>query len=118
MPSKDEHLHKAKQNEKLAGSLSPEYRDWFVTAVFYAGLHYIEMQLAVEGSHPQTHEERDPAISKHHLLRNVWNPYKKLKVLSRNARYNAYPITEADCNNAKTWLTNIKDYLKNIGHKL
>ena len=118
MPSKDEHLAKAKHNEQTASALSPEYRDWIVVAIFYAGLHYIEMHLAVEGSHPKSHDKRDPIIAKHHLLQNTWYSYKHLNVLSRNARYYSVVVTEADVNNAKTWLESIKSYLKSIGHKL
>lgn len=117
MPRREEHLQQAKRNEKLAGTLQAEYRDWCVTTLYYAGLHYIEMQLAVEGSHPPTHEERDPTISKHHLLRKIWSPYKKLKVLSRNARYEAYVVTDDDINSAKKWVGEIKDFLVGIGHK-
>lgn len=118
MPSRDEHLAKAKHNEQAASALSPEYRDWSVVAIFYAGLHYIEMQLAVEGSHPTSHDKRDPIIAKHHLLQNIWYSYKNLNVLSRNARYYSVLILEKDVNNARTWLENIKSYLKKIGHKL
>lgn len=118
MPSKDEHLLKAKRNEQVAGALSKDFRDWQVTAIFYAALHYLEMHLAVEGHHPPSHEKRDPLIIKHRLLQNVWSPYKRLNVLSRNARYYAYTIVDADVNNAKTWLAKIKEYLQSIGHKL
>jgi hypothetical protein len=118
LPALDEHLTKAKHNEKASAVLPVEYRDWAVVAIFYAALHYIEMQLAVEGTQPKSHDKRDPIIAKHHLLRNIWNPYKKLNVLSRNARYYSVVITEADVNNAKTWLESIKSYLKSIGHKL
>ena len=119
MPSRDEHLAKAKHNEKVAASLAPEYSDWIVVAIFYAALHYVEMQLAVEGTHPKSHDKRDPSIAKHHLLGpNIWNSYKKLNVLSRNVRYYSFPIAEADVSNAKTWLESIKSYLKSIGHKL
>lgn len=86
--------------------------------MFYAALHYVEMQLAIECSHPKSHDNRDDIIAKHHLLKNIWSPYGKLSKLSRNARYYAYPIVDADVNNARTWLELIKAYLKSIGHKL
>jgi hypothetical protein len=76
------------------------------------------MHLAVEGSHPTSHEKRDPIIAKHHLLQKVWYSYKNLNVLSRNARYYSVAIMERDVDNARTWLENIKSYLRQIGHKL
>jgi hypothetical protein len=118
LPSRDEHLAKAKHNEETASALSSEYRDWIVVALFYAGLHYLEMQLAVEGFHPPSHDKRDPLIAKHHLLHNVWYSYKSLNILSRNARYYSVVILEKDVNDARAWLENIKSYLKKIGHKL
>jgi hypothetical protein len=118
LSSKDEHLDKARHNEQAAAAFPSAYRDWSVVAIFYSALHYIEIQLSIEGTNPTSHEKRDPIIAKHHLLRNIWNPYKKLNVLSRNARYYSVPIAEGDVTNAYTWLAAIKTYLKSIGHKL
>lgn len=118
MPSREEHLQKAKHNEKLAVVLQPEYKDWCVTAIFYAALHYVDMHLASEGTHPTSHDKRNPLIAKHYLLREIWSPYRKLNILSRNARYYAAPIVDADINNARTWLDAIKAFMRSKGHKL
>ncbi len=45
MNSADEHIERAERNEGFAGALNRTNAieaDWAVTALFYAGLHYID----------------------------------------------------------------------------
>jgi hypothetical protein len=54
VPSKEDHLNRAQDNERLAGSLdlnSAINVDWAITILFYAALHYVDAYLAIKPAH-------------------------------------------------------------------
>jgi hypothetical protein len=87
--SRDEHIRQAEHNEKLADTLSAggSYPDWAVTIYFYAAIHYVNVILVAQGPVPTSHEKRDPLVRRHPNLSKIWNEYKALDIMSRNARY-------------------------------
>jgi hypothetical protein len=113
LPSKDEHLTKAAHNERLAATLSSgQYLDWAATAFFYAALHYII--LAVQGDHPDKHDDRDSLIGRHPNLKRVYKEYRALKTMSRNARYYAVQIDQNDIHVVKQHFDVLSSYVKTI----
>ena len=91
MPSRDEHLERARQNEEFAGSLDIDraiQADWAVTILFYSALHYVDAYLAVKSYHPPDHDARDSEIENNGSLADIYKDYRRLKDRSREARYN------------------------------
>lgn len=82
MPSRDEHLNRAQENEAFITSLDLSKSinvDWAVTVLFYAALHYIDAYLAVQSVHPYDHSARDNKISTNGSLNEIYNDYRRLK---------------------------------------
>lgn len=118
MPGWDAHIGKARHNEEFAASLSGDatYRDWEVTGLFYAALHYADAWLARRGHHPTRHVEQEPGKppGRNHLIRSemtfVWADYRTLQDLSHSARYKceASPAKSTVDRARNTHLANIR----------
>lgn len=92
-----DHVKQAKHNAACAAKLLGEnvYRDWAITATFYAALHFAEAGFAAtdvghsenRGSQAETpHDVREGLIRE--KFGNVcWRSYRKLREASRNVRY-------------------------------
>lgn len=94
MPYRDDHLGQAQHNREFFDSINVAlYPDWAVTALVYAGLHYIDAFLAIQNPpiHPGRHDIRDNLVARLAELRPISNNYWALKNSSRTARY--YPPT-------------------------
>jgi hypothetical protein len=90
VPSKEEHLSRAHENEALAGSLDLDVTlnvDWAITILFYAALHYVDAYLATKPIHPPSHDFRDSEIENNGSLSPIYNDYRRLKDKSVAARY-------------------------------
>ena len=60
MPSKEDHLEKARENQRFAESFelhSRTEREWSVTIRFYAGVHYLQAYLESKSARTSTHSE-------------------------------------------------------------
>jgi hypothetical protein len=94
MATATEHERKARHDEQFALQFdlnTTPYRDWVVTALFYAALHYVDAYLAKRwNQHPPKHRTRDSTIGKEVELRKIYNEYALLKNDSINARYLSY----------------------------
>ena len=100
MPTRDEHIRKAKHNESFISSFdlnSTPFLDWVVTAIFYAALHYLDAYLAENNKHPGTHQVRNSLFSKDPNLATLWNSYQDLENDSREARYHMKEFTPHRC---------------------
>lgn len=91
MPTKDEHLNKARHNEafiEIVIEQGETYLDWAVSGYYYATVHYLEAYVAsVPGSyHPSTHSERLSLVSTYFSER-IYQNYAYLKDRSEEARY-------------------------------
>jgi uncharacterized protein (UPF0332 family) len=100
VPNTSEHLDRARQNVRFAETFdltTTPYRDWVVTAYFYAALHLVEALLyAREGLGSKNHTERKEFIRDKGYLTAIEDPYRLLKVYSENARYKLYPFTSLE----------------------
>ncbi len=91
MSSKQEHIKWAEHNEAFIDSLNLDatpYRDWVVTGMFYAAVHYVEAYLATRNKHSRDHRARDSTVKR--LLPAISHNYRSLKDESINARYYGY----------------------------
>ena len=88
MPSREEHLAQAARNEALAQQLvAMGEAGWAITGLFYAALHLIQAYLVQVGPAPVNHQKRAVSIAATVELARVVDPYRLLKALSENARY-------------------------------
>jgi hypothetical protein len=115
VPSKDEHLLKAKGNEEFAVSITHENQtrvDWTLVILFYAAMHYVEAYLDKAFSqHLRSHTTRDKYIGKEANLKKIFTPYQHLKFYGYNARYEMFGFTPNDTKDAVKDLAAIKTHL-------
>jgi hypothetical protein len=94
------HIEQAKHNEKCAYFLmekAPEFRDWAITAAFYAAVHLVEACFTSrsEIGHTEVAQDRASNEEKHRfrsrkvreLANNAYPSYRKLFEASYNVRY-------------------------------
>jgi len=93
------HIEQAKHNEKCAVFLidtAPKYRDWAITAAFYAAVHLVEAcfttqkaightESAPDRGNQEKHSYRIKKIR--HLAPDAYKSYKRLFDASYNVRY-------------------------------
>jgi hypothetical protein len=112
VPTKDEHVKKADENEKLAATMQPSNQasiNWKLVILFYTALHYVEAYLAKQMNfHLRSHTTRDGWITKEANLRKVRTEYFHLKFFGYNARYEADSFTAKEVAEALTYLTKVK----------
>lgn len=102
MPTKDEHLKKAKHNERFFTSLdinTTPFRDWVITGIFYSALHYIRA-LAAKHSFANIgrYGEIDNLLSRLPVFRKhptIYSDYRQLKDDSRAARYEMVALSSS-----------------------
>jgi hypothetical protein len=90
MPSRDEHLNKARKNKEFAESLkldNPTCVGWALTALFYSALHYIDAYNAKYNKHCRTHQDLTDNIERNPVLEAISDDYSDLLTFSWNARY-------------------------------
>jgi hypothetical protein len=94
------HIDQANHNEQCARFLiddKPEYRDWAITAAFYAAVHLAEASFSTHSDIGHSaiakdkrkdegiHDYRERKIRE--LARSAYRSYKKLREASQHARY-------------------------------
>lgn len=104
MASREVHLAQAGHNERFADELTQtmRYKDWVITAAFYAAVHYAEaFFFSIKGvKHSETSVPRDergkPRVSLHtwrktvlldHCTGVAYTCYRNLQEASETARY-------------------------------
>jgi hypothetical protein len=94
-----DHIHQAQHNEECANFLirdKPNYRDWAITAAFYAAVHLVEAcftsrgdightEMAQDRGNKEMHQYREDKVRE--LARPAYNSYRKLREASRFVRY-------------------------------
>ncbi len=97
MPSPEQHQRQAAHNQSFALSLdlaTTPYRDWVVTAVFYAALHLVEWFLTSQGHvSRRDHQLRDSYLARFAQLRAIYADYTELRFQSEAARYECAAFT-------------------------
>ena len=112
MPTKDQHVKKATENEKLADSMQPSSQaliNWKLVILFYAALHFVEAYLAKTlDVHVRSHTTRDNYVAREANLRKLRIQYMHLKFFGYNARYEADCFTAAEVTEALADLAKVK----------
>jgi hypothetical protein len=114
VPQRHEHLKKADETESLALALKsniPVCVDWAIIMLFYAALHYIDAFLAGKNLHPLDHSKRDEEIENNGTIADVYRDYRRLKDMSRAARYEIANFGADSLEIAKSRLVKIKTFL-------
>lgn len=115
MPTREQHLKQAARNEKLAKVLvHTDYREWTVTVLFYAAVHYIEAFLAVQSIHCVDHAARSDKVRTIPQMREIGKQYEALRTISRQARYQAIQICDEDVNRAEQNLAAVRSQIKYV----
>lgn len=83
-------LEQAGHNRRVADALlqgnPPISRQWAVTCLFYAALHYVNAHVSSHGQPmPADHRARDLWVSR--FMRSVYPAYRWLRTRSEGARY-------------------------------
>ena len=113
MPKPNEHLSWARQNETFADTLDADTQveaNWAVTALFYAAVHYVNAYLVSRGLARQDHAVREASM-RQPFFDPVRTKYKRLKDMSREARYEIAPYCQRDVERAKGLLNEIKNHV-------
>ena len=118
MPSKEEHIVKARHDRQFWSSYDLDqtpFKDWVVSGIFYEAVHWVEAFLATKGDHPNTHAQRSHAMQRYDDLDPVIIDYAVLKTESENARYNCYNHSSDDIrNDLVPTLGNIESYVQTL----
>lgn len=116
MPSRDDHVKKATENEVFANRLDTNTQasiNWKLIVSFYAALHYVEAYLAKAlNQHVRVHTTRDSIVSRESNLRAIRKEYAHLKYYGFNARYEADQFTAKDVTDALGYLALVKGKIK------
>lgn len=79
--------------------------------LFYSALHYIDAYLSGKGLHPSDHKVRDDEIANNGCLSDIFKDYRRLKDLSRAARYEIAEFPPEKLDLAQSKLERIKQHL-------
>jgi hypothetical protein len=105
-------LAKAKKNEAFASGLETSTVtgiEWSITIKFYAALHYVQAYFASKQlGTPITHSHRASAIQRDAVISAVYDDYRELEDLSRDARYNSVNLKRGHVKFAEDCLESIK----------
>jgi len=115
MPSFDKHQTQYLHNKKLlnldAFSETGDYKDWYITILFYSAVHLVDTEFSKTGYHPTTHEKRNKNIITLSQLKEISSAYVALYVQSRRSRYDCVKITKEDIEKAKEYFEKIETHL-------
>jgi hypothetical protein len=117
MPSRDEHLGKARNNKEFAQSLkldNPTRVGWALTALFYSALHYIEAYNAKYDFHCRNHHDVSDNIQRNPMLDTISDEYLDLSNFSWNARYKAVDYEVAKFTEAARYHAAIEKHIKDL----
>lgn len=118
MPSRNEHLGKAKHNENFYLSCDIDktlYKDWVVAGVFYTALHLIDAHFALSNKHPFAHGMRDDWVRNDLRLSKIWMDYRDLKEFRQKASYKIYNFTSQEIKDEVfPLLDSIKKFLQEL----
>jgi hypothetical protein len=90
VPSKNQHVQIAQENEQFFGGLSlagGPIRGWASTAAFYTALHYVEAFFSTRAKHSADHRTRDNNMVQYMETMIIYDQFCELKNISTRARY-------------------------------
>lgn len=113
-----EHIAQAEKNERLYENLiGTEFNDWAVVSLFYAALHYVDAYFVQRiGVSPSNHSARNYLVDSSLDLTEIRQAYSDLYRLSRDVRYEIFPVSTDAAIRVKVWQfdtirTHIRDLL-------
>jgi len=115
MPNPIEHNIKHITNENFINikDLNVNYKEWYVTGIFYTILHLIEGYLSIYKSKDTiNHKERLEYIRKDPVLRKIFNEYKTIYDESLKARYYPKIFSDEDIQEIEECYKEIDTYIK------
>jgi hypothetical protein len=117
LPSKEDHLEKARENQRLAESFqlhSRTEREWSVTIRFYAGVHYLQAYLETKSARTSTHSETRKKIRAMAELHDLEDAYNQLYNMSWNARYMTLPCSTDNVLRANDLLLAVVSHIQKL----
>ena len=117
MPSKDEHLAKARENQAFAESLltgGRAERQWGLIVRFYSAVHYVEGYLSGVNRGTSTHAARRRAIRERPELAAVAARFNELYNLAWNARYLCLACPLEDVVRAHDILIKVQGHIESL----
>ncbi len=113
MPTRDEHLAKADQNEVFLTSVvaAQSSAEWAIVVLFYRAVHLVEAWFALRRIHNRSHQQRTRAVNAN--LAEVSADYAEILKASRTARYDpAGLVTWEDYEHLAAGLTRIEAFVR------
>ncbi len=119
MSSQSQHENQAQRNERFFQSLDKTVsvnREWIVTAVFYAALHWMEAYYDNQhGLHFKSHDARNQMVRWSRLP--ISREYLYLYDASRHARYLMHRFTQQEVEDLiNLSYKPVKDFVQNVLH--
>lgn len=117
MPSRDEHLSKARDNRAFAESLVNETRverEWGLIVRFYSAVHCVEAYLSGVNCGTSTHAQRRRIIRERSDLAAIAVPFDELYNLAWNARYLCLGCPLGDVFRAQEILTQVQRHVDGL----
>lgn len=117
MPKSLEHEKKYLENKHIIDTVlhekDKEHCNWVSTICFYAALHIIEMQLALDSIHSKDHVNRENNMRNcQRISKKVIAQYKQMYTTSILARYEAGSVGPTIANQMRRYLEQIENELK------
>ena len=116
VPRSEEHRGKYLENKSIIDTAlnerNREHCNWVSTICFYAALHAVEMQLALDGIHSKNHIDREENMQNNERIPEyVLRRYKQMYTTSILARYEAGSVSPTIANQMRNYLKQIADKL-------
>ena len=116
MATSSEHVSKAQANESFADQIDTNSSavaiSWIVTIIFYAAVHYVQAYFASLGRKHILHKARSSDIQRDSRIAVMYNDYRDLYDISRDARYDCGTLAPGHIKFAKERLEKIKADLR------
>lgn len=113
MGSQSEHYDKYRHNKNFIDNgirNKDDFLDWYITGVFYCGVHLIEYVLASHKINSENHTERFKNLRVLKIDENVLVDYKNLYLLSKKSRYECIKIKNNDAVKAQQYLDSLLSF--------
>jgi DNA-binding ferritin-like protein len=118
MPTTAQHSDQIDRNRACISFLQtadPRFYDWEITGMFYIAVHQVERYLYEKsGQHIDNHEIRNKMMGQTTDFKPIWLDYRTLQEMSRDARYNCFPMTPEDVTDASELLASIESHIEGL----
>ena len=114
------YLAQAKHNREVADVLlrddPPISRQWAITCMFYAALHYVNAYICRRGQQvPREHGNRDRLVGK--WMRQIFREYRWLRTRSEHVRYSMVNPDEQQVRKSCQKLATIETFVLKHGQR-